>query len=46
MLEFGMWNVRGIYNKQVEVVSGLRNKGVDLTVLTETKKKGQGLERI
>ena len=41
-LEFGTWNVQGISNKQIEVVSELRNKGVDLAVLTETKKKGQG----
>lgn len=40
------WNVRGWRNKVDEVVSEIRKTKSDITVLTETKKKGQGSEEI
>ena len=41
---FGTWNVQGISNKLPEVISEIQKLGVDVAVLTETKKKGHGSE--
>lgn len=38
------WNVQGIARKLNEVIVELKNLKIDLTVVTETKKKGQGSE--
>lgn len=40
----GTWNVQGIARKTNEIISELKELKVDIAVLTETKKKGQGSE--
>jgi transposase-like protein len=37
-------NVQGIRNKIREIIKGLEELKEDITILTETKKKGKGLE--
>lgn len=41
---FGTWNVQGISTKQSEVFQQLQKHNVDVCVLSETKKKGFGIE--
>lgn len=43
-MNFGCWNVQGINTKCKEVFDELYNFRMDITVLTETKKKGNGNE--
>ena len=38
----GTWNIQGIRNKTEDVVREVEKRGMDLCVLSETKKKGQG----
>ena len=45
-LAFGTWNVQGISKKLTEVVSEIKNNGIDVAVITETKKKGHGSESL
>lgn len=40
------WNVQGLGKKQKEVIDEIERMKVDVAVLTETKKKGQGQEKI
>ncbi|XP_044745151.1 uncharacterized protein LOC123307015 [Coccinella septempunctata] len=40
------WNVQGINKKLEDVIKGLEHMKVDIAVLTETKKKGNGIEHI
>jgi exonuclease III len=37
-------NVQGIRNKTGEIIKGLEELKQDITILTETKKKGNGVE--
>jgi len=39
-----MLNVKGIRNKTGEIIKGLEELKQDITILTETKKKGNGVE--
>lgn len=41
---FGTWNTQGLKGKIEDVVKELEKRGVDVAVLTETKRKGNGLE--
>lgn len=45
-LNFGIWNIRGIINKQQEIISEFIDRKIDIAVLSETKKKGNGIENI
>jgi hypothetical protein len=40
----GTWNVQGIRNKTGEIVKGLEKLKQDIMILTETKKKRNGVE--
>ena len=42
----GTWNVQGIKNKTGEIIKGLVELNQDITKLTETKKKGNGVETL
>lgn len=39
---FATWNVRGINRKEVELMQELKQRKVNLAVITETKKKAEG----
>ncbi|XP_044745745.1 uncharacterized protein LOC123307480 [Coccinella septempunctata] len=43
---FGTWNVQGIRGKLVEVEKVMKQGKVDIVALTETKKKGNGIEQV
>jgi len=43
-IRLGTLNVRGIRNKTGEIIQGLEELRQDITILTETKKKGKGVE--
>jgi hypothetical protein len=43
-IRLGMLNVQGIRNKVGEVIKGLEELKQDITILTETKEKGNGFE--
>ena len=45
-LKFGTWNVQGCRNKMREIVREINVMNMDLVVLTETKKKGTGIETL
>ena len=45
-MQFGTWNVQGLLNKMNEVTHEIRELNVDVAVITETKKKGQGSENL
>jgi len=45
-MRLGTWNIQGIRTKQTEVFKELKEKDIDICVLTETKKKGKGNEKI
>ena len=38
------WNVQGIRNKTEEIMKAITEMKEDIIILTETKKKGSGLE--
>lgn len=42
----GTWNVQGISRKTEEVIAELNKMNIDLAVVTETKRKGQGSENL
>lgn len=43
-MNLGCWNGQGIRTKDTEVFQELVTHNMDITVLTETKKKGKGNE--
>ena len=43
---FGCWNVRALNGKEVELTEEMEKSKVDMLAITETKKKGQGVEYI
>ena len=43
-IRLGTLNVQGIRNKTGEIIKGLEELKQDITILTETKKKGNGFE--
>ena len=43
-IRLGTLNVQGIRNKIGEIIKGLEELKLDITILTETKKKGNGVE--
>jgi hypothetical protein len=45
-LNFGTWNTQSLSRKLMEVTSELKNQGIDVAVVTETKKKGEGSENL
>jgi exonuclease III len=40
------WNIRGINQKMPEIISELKKRKTDITVVSETKKKAKGMEEI
>ena len=45
-MKFGTWNVQGCRNKMEELITEINIIKMDVTVLTETKKKGTGSETL
>ena len=45
-IQLGMLNVQGIRNKTGEIIKGLEELKQDITILTETKKNGNGVDII
>jgi len=45
-IRLGTLNVQGIRNKTGEIIKGLDELKQDITILTETKKKGSGVEML
>lgn len=45
-MSIGTWNVQGINMKRIEVFEEIKKMKVGIAVLSETKKKGQGVEEI
>lgn len=43
-MKIGTWNVQGISNKIKEVTESVEKINIDIAILTETKKKGQGCD--
>ena len=43
-MRIGTWNVQGISTKRIEVFGELERLNVDIVELTETKRKGNGIE--
>lgn len=43
-MKIGTWNIRGLRNKEGEIIRELENRKQNIMVLTETKKKGNGME--
>ena len=43
-IRLGMLNVQGMRNKTGAIINGLEELKQDITILTETKKKGNGVE--
>ena len=43
-IRLGTLNVQGIRNKAGEIIKGLEEFKLNITILTETKKKGNGVE--
>jgi hypothetical protein len=46
ILNFGTWNTQSLSRKLMEVTSELKNQEIDVAVITETKKKGEGSENL
>ena len=42
MLRIGVWNVRGLNGKEIEVEDEFIKNNLDILAITETKKKGEG----
>ncbi|XP_049778037.1 uncharacterized protein LOC126175324 [Schistocerca cancellata] len=42
----GVWNIQGLQNKVGEVIKEMEARNQDIIILSETKKKGRGIERI
>lgn len=45
-LRIGTWNIQGIANKYVEIEEEISKQNIDIIALSETKKKGQGNEKL
>lgn len=45
-MRLATWNIQGLRTKQTEVFKELDKAKIDICVLTETKKKGKGVEEI
>lgn len=45
-MNWGIWNVRGIKGKEVELVKEMKKLKLDILAVTETKKKAGGMEHI
>ena len=45
-MSIGTWNVRSIKGKEVELVNEVKKYKVDKLGITETKKKGRGVENL
>ena len=45
-MRLGTLNVQGIRNKTGEIIKGLEELSQDIMILTETKKKGNGVETL
>ena len=43
---FGTWNVRAINGKELELTEEMDKYKIDILAITETKKKGQGVENV
>ena len=43
---FGTWNIQGLNKKLEDVIKGVQLMKIDIAVLTETKKKGKGVEQL
>ena len=45
-MKIGTWNVRGLNEKEPELVQQLQKNKLHLLGVTETKKKGRGLQKL
>lgn len=45
-MKFGTWNIQGWRGKGEDIVQGIDRMKADITVLSETKRKGKGIEKI
>jgi exonuclease III len=45
-MKIGTWNVRSIAGKEIELVGEIKKLNVKILGMTETKKKGQGIEKL
>jgi hypothetical protein len=45
-LNIAAWNVRSVGNKESELVEEIKTKGINITVISETKKKLKGTKMI
>ena len=45
-LNIGTWNVRSISGKELELVDEVKRYKIDILGITETKKKGQGIQNL
>lgn len=45
-MNYGTWNVRGINTKTTDVIKTITNANMDVIVITETKRKGNGVEEV
>lgn len=45
-MQIGTWNVRSITGKEKELVDEFERSKIDILALTETKKKGRGIEKV
>lgn len=45
-MKVGTWNVQGIRGKTEEIAKELEKVGIDIAALSETKRKGQGIEQV
>ena len=43
-MSIGTWNVRSLSGKEVELVEEIKKYNIDILGITETKKKGEGME--
>jgi len=46
LMNFATWNIQGISTKRREVFDEMKKMKIDIGVLTETKKKGKGNEKV
>ena len=45
-MNIGTWNVRSLSGKEVELVEEIKKYNIDILGITETKKKGKGVENL
>ncbi|KAK4887595.1 hypothetical protein RN001_003866 [Aquatica leii] len=46
IMRLATWNIQGLRTKQAKVLKEPKEKNIDICVLTKTKKKGKGNEKI